>query len=51
VAVLAEDLLAGSPRRTYEERIAQLESVTPAQIQTLARRLFMGKHVAAVRMY
>ncbi len=49
--VLAEDLLAGSPRRTYEERIAQLESVTPAQIQTLARRLFAGKNVAAVRMY
>jgi predicted Zn-dependent peptidase len=49
--VLAEDLLAGSPRRTYEERIALLESVTPAQIQTLARRLFAGKHVATVKMY
>jgi len=49
--VLTEELLAGSPRRTYEERIALLESVTPAQIQTLARRLFAGKHLAVVTMY
>jgi predicted Zn-dependent peptidase len=50
-AVLTEELLAGSLRRTYEERIALLESVTPAQIQTLARRLFAGKHLAVVTMY
>jgi predicted Zn-dependent peptidase len=49
--VLTEELLAGSPRQTYEERIALLESVTPAQIQTLARRLFAGKHLAVVTMY
>ena len=49
--VLTEDILANSSLRTYEERIARLESVTPPEILTLARRLFAGKHVAAVRMY
>lgn len=34
-----------------EERIARLESVSPADIQTLACRLFAGKHVAVVKMY
>ena len=33
-----------------EERIARLESVSPADIQTLARRLLAGKHVAVVKM-
>ncbi len=50
-AVLTEELLAGSPRRTYEERIARLRAVRPEEIQTLARRLFAGRHVAVVRMY
>jgi len=49
--VLAEEILADSQLRTYEERIARLESVSPGDIQTLARRLFAGKHVAVVKMY
>jgi len=49
--VLTEEILADSQLRTYEERIARPESVSPADIQTLACRLFAGKHVAVVKMY
>ncbi|HEX7251435.1 MAG TPA: pitrilysin family protein [Thermoanaerobaculia bacterium] len=51
ISVIAEQLVAGSPARTYAERVARLEAVTPAQIQALAHRLFAGKHVAVVTMY
>jgi predicted Zn-dependent peptidase len=51
ISVIAEELVAGSPPRTYAERVARLEAVTPAQIQALAHRLFAGKHVAVVTMY
>jgi predicted Zn-dependent peptidase len=50
-SVLTEEILWGAVPESYEERVARLESVTPGQIQTLARRLFAGKHVAAVKMY
>lgn len=50
-AVLTEELLAGSPLRTYEERVARLAAVTLADIQTLARRLFAVRHAAIVTMY
>ncbi len=49
--ILAEELLAGSPPRTYEERVARLRSVRPGEIQALARRLFTGRHFVAVKMY
>jgi predicted Zn-dependent peptidase len=51
ISVIAEQLVAGSPPRTYAERVARLEAVTPAQIQALAHRLFAGKHLAVVTMY
>jgi predicted Zn-dependent peptidase len=51
VSVVAEELVGGSGPRTFEERVARLEAVTPAQIQALAHRLFAGKHVAVVTMY
>jgi predicted Zn-dependent peptidase len=51
VSVIAETLIAGSNPHTYEERVARLEAVTPAQIQALAHRLFAGKHFATVTMY
>jgi predicted Zn-dependent peptidase len=50
-AVLADELLAGSPLRNYQERIARLQSVRPEEIQALARRLFAGRHFAVVKMY
>jgi predicted Zn-dependent peptidase len=50
-SVIAEELIAGSPARTYDERVARLEAVTPAQIQALAHRLFAGKYLAVVTMY
>jgi predicted Zn-dependent peptidase len=50
-AVLSEDLLAGSPRRSYDERVARLRSVRPEDIQSLARRLFADKHLAVIKMY
>jgi predicted Zn-dependent peptidase len=50
-AVLAEELLAGSPPRSYDERVARLRSVRPEDLQSLAHRLFAGKHFAVVRMY
>jgi len=50
-AVLAEDLLLGSPRRSYDERVARLRAVRPEDIQALAHRLFAGKHLAVVKMY
>ena len=51
VSVIAEELVAGAPARSYEQRVARLETVTAAQIQALAHRLFAGKHLAAVTMY
>ncbi|HTD53057.1 MAG TPA: pitrilysin family protein [Thermoanaerobaculia bacterium] len=51
VSVIAEQLVAGSPPRTYEERVSRLEGVSPLQIQALAHRLFAGKHLAIVTMY
>ena len=51
VSVIAEQLVAGSPPRTYEERVSRLEAVSPAQIQALAHRLFAGKHLGVVTMY
>jgi len=50
-SVIAEELIAGSPPRTFDERVAHLEAVTPGQIQALAHRLFAGKHLAVVTMY
>jgi predicted Zn-dependent peptidase len=51
VSVIAEELVAGAPARSYEQRVARLEAVTPAEIQALAHRLFAGKYVAVVTMY
>jgi zinc protease len=51
IAVIAEQLVAGAPPRTYEQRVTRLEAVTPGEIQALARRLFSGKHVAVVTLY
>ena len=49
--VLTEELLAGSPLSTYEERVARLAAVKPEEIPALAHRLFAGKHVALITMY
>jgi len=43
-------LLDHRPFRTYDESVARLAAVTPAQIQDLARRLFDGRHVAVVTL-
>jgi predicted Zn-dependent peptidase len=43
-------LLDRRPFRTYDESVARLDAVTPAQIQDLARRLFDGRHVAVVTL-
>jgi predicted Zn-dependent peptidase len=50
-AVLTDQLLAGLPLRNYEERIARLQSVRPEEIQSLAGRLFAGRHFVVVKMY
>jgi predicted Zn-dependent peptidase len=51
VSVLVEELVAGAPLRAYEERIAGLSAVKPADIQALAHRLFANRHVAVVTLY
>jgi predicted Zn-dependent peptidase len=50
-AGLSTALVDGRPLRSYEERVARLDAVTPAQIQSLARRLFAGRHFAIVTLY
>ena len=51
IAVIAEDLISGSPLRTFDERVARFAAVTPGEIRQLARRLFEGKHLAVVTLY
>src|SRR5262249_9227370 len=48
VAVIAGDMVDGTPLRTFDERVARLAAVTPEQIRQLARRLFEGKRLAVV---
>lgn len=50
-AVLSVALVDGRPVRTYEERIARLEAVSADDVLRLARRLFEGKHLAALTLY
>lgn len=49
-ASLTAALLDRRPIRTYEESVARLAAVTPAEVQTLARRLFADRHVAVITL-
>jgi zinc protease len=51
IAGLASDLVEGRPLLSYDERIARLNAVTPADVQALARRLFQGKYFAVLTLY